>query len=258
MPILISKEMQKFTKEKIYPVSIFDSDKNNSIKPSLLLNYMQSLAAESIDCFSSSVSCNGLAQNGLGWFLIRYRIEFDDYPENVEKIRILTESRGCHRMTAFRDFEAYDAISGNRLLRATSSWFIVDLNNKSILNIQHEYPDVNDFEKREDDLILQKLKPIDRVDNEKVFHVRYDDLDLNGHVNNTVYITWALEALDYEFRSTHKLKTLDIYYKHEVKYGEDILSSVKIDNENSITEHLIKNVNTGNEVCLLRAKFIKI
>ena len=42
-------------------------------------------------------------------------------------------------------------------------------------------------------------------------------LDLNGHVNNTVYITWAMEALDYEFRSKHKLKTLDIYFKHEVK-----------------------------------------
>ena len=52
---------------------------------------------------------------------------------------------------------------------------------------------------------------------------------MNGHVNNTVYVTWAMEALDYDFRIQHKLKTLDIYFKHEVKYGDDILSIVKTD-----------------------------
>ena len=102
---------------------------------------------------------------------------------------------------------------------------------------------------------LQKLKPIDSVDSEKVFHVRYDDLDMNGHVNNTVYITWAMEALDFEFRNNYKLKTLDIYFKQEVKYGDDIISQVKIDKENLTTEHLIKNVKTGEDVCLLKAVF---
>ena len=67
-----------------------------------------------------------------------------------------------------------------------------------------------------------------------------------------------MEALDYEFRSKHKLKTLDIYFKHEVKYGEDILSLVKIYKEDKTTEHLIKNAKTGEEVCLLKAEFVEI
>ena len=96
------------------------------------------------------------------------------------------------------------------------------------------------------------------VDYEKTFHVRYDDLDINNHVNNTVYISWALEALDYKYRTTHNISDLDIYFKHEISYGEDIISQVKYDYENNVTEHLIKNAQTGEELCLLRAEFVEI
>ena len=145
---------------------------------------------------------------------------------------------------------------GKRILKAASSWFVVDLESKSVINIQQEYPEFLRYEKREDDLTLAKLKSVEDFDNEKIFHVRYDDLDINNHVNNTVYINWALEALDYEFRSSHSLKTLDIYFKHEVKYGDDIVSKVRIDKENLVTEHVILNAATAEEVCLLRAEHV--
>ena len=54
------------------------------------------------------------------------------------------------------------------------------------------------------------------------------------------------------------IKTLDIYFKHEVKYGDDIISSVKIDRENLTSEHLITDANTGEEVCLLKASYVAI
>ena len=250
--------LNKYTLSDTYHVSMSEVDTKGAIKPAVLLNYMQDLAAKSIDKIGHELSCEGLAQKGQGWFLIRYRIEFDDYPINVSNITVNTESRGGIRMTAYRDFECFNKKSGKRILKAVSSWFIVDLQNKSVINIQKEYPEFLQFEKRENDLELKKLKSIESSDNEKLFHVRYDDLDLNGHVNNTVYITWAMEALDYEFRSKHKLKTLDIYFKHEVKYGEDILSLVKIYKEEKTTEYLIKNAKTGEEVCLLKAEFVEI
>lgn len=250
------QENSKYFLENIYPVSMSETDMKYRLKPAVLLNFMQDLAAKSIDNIDHEYSCDELLRNGRGWFLIRYRIEFDDYPVNVESVKVKTESRGVHRMAAYRDFECFNNNTCERFLRATSSWFIVDLDNKSVVNISKEYPEFPAFEKRVDDLELQKLKPIESVDSEKVFHVRYDDLDMNGHVNNTVYITWAMEALDFEFRTKYKLKTLDIYFKQEVKYGDDIISQVKIDNENLTTEHLIKNVKTGEDVCLLKAVFM--
>lgn len=258
MTIVITKENERCTMESVCPISIAETDCNHKVKPVVILNFMQDLAYHSIEKYDVKYGCNGLAELGLGWFIIRYHIEFENNPDDVKKLKILTESRGVRRMTAYRDFEVYDNDTGVRILRAASTWFIVDFANKSVINAQKDFPDFNLYEDREDDLQMIKLKSIDSFDAEKIFHVRYDDIDVNNHVNNTVYITWALEALDYEFRKTHNLKALDIYFKHEVSYGEDVVSQVKYDMENNVTEHLIKRVSDGEELCLLRAEFVKI
>ncbi len=255
MTIVINEGTSLVTLERNYPVSISEIDRQYMLKPAVLFNFMQDLAAKSIDHYGHQYCWDELYKKGLGWFLIRYRVEFDDYPVNVSGLKIQTESRGCNRMTAYRDFEVFDCNSNRRYLRASSSWFIVNLENKSVVSIQNEYPDFLRYEKREDDLTLRKLSSFETFDFQKVFHVRYDDLDINDHVNNTVYITWAMEVLDYKFRSSHKLKTMDIYFKHEVKYGDDIISQVRYDMENLSTEHVIKNVNTGEELCLLRFEY---
>lgn len=249
-------ESSKYFLEEVYPVSMSETDMKYRLKPAALFNFMQDLAAKSIDKIDHEFSCDELLRNGRGWFLIRYRVEFDDYPGNMNHVKVKTESRGVHRLNAYRDFECFNEQTGKCFLRATSSWFIVNIDNKSVINIQKEYPEFPLYEKRENDLELQKLKSIESFDFEKVFHVRYDDLDMNGHVNNTVYINWAMEALDFNFRNNYKLKTLDIYFKQEVKYGDDIISQVKIDKDNLITEHLIKNAKTSEEVCLLKAVFV--
>ncbi len=253
---IVIDENKRTALEAIFPVSIAETECSHRIKPVVIFNCMQDLAARSINHYDYRYGCEGLAEEGRGWYIIRYRVEFDDYPLDVKELKIRTESRGVQRMTAFRDFEVFDNSTGKRILKAASSWFVVDLESKSVINIQQEYPEFLRYEKREDDLTLAKLKSVEDFDNEKIFHVRYDDLDINNHVNNTVYINWALEALDYEFRSSHSLKTLDIYFKHEVKYGDDIVSKVRIDKENLVTEHVILNAATAEEVCLLRAEHV--
>lgn len=258
MPIVMTKETERLTLEKIYPVAVCENDKQYYLKPAVLFNYMQDIAAKGINHYDVRYCWDELYKKGRGWFLTRYRVEFDEYPLQLTEVRLRTESRGCHRMNAYRDFEAYDNLTGKRLMRGASSWLIVDLSDKSILNVQTEYPDFPLYEKREDDLSLNKLRSFDVPDAEKLFHVRYDDLDINNHVNNTVYITWAMEALEHDFRSSHKLKTIDINFKHEVSYGEDILSQIKYYRENLKTEHIVKNAKTGDELCIMRAEFVKI
>lgn len=248
----------KYTLEKDYAISISETDCSHKIKPVVLFNYMQDLAEKSIAKVDEQYSCDSLAQKGLGWFIIRYRIEFENYLTDLKNIRIKTESRGCQKSTFYRDFEVYDNASGARMLRAVSSWFIVDLTRKSIVNIEKDFPEFLKFEERKDDLKLNRLKSLDRIDIEKSFEIRYDDLDINNHVNNTVYITWALESLDYEFRKANTIKSVEVYYKHDVTFGEPILSQVYIDEENMITEHLIKNAKTEEALCLLKIEYEKI
>lgn len=258
MSIMLENDIDNKMLEVYYPVGVGDSDKQYYLKPAALFNYMQDIAAKSINHYNPRYCWDELYKKGRGWFVTRYRIEFESYPLQISELRLVTESRGCHKMNAYRDFEAYDTKTGKLLMKGASSWLIVNLDDKSIINIHNEYPDFPVFEKREYDLVLNKIRSFETSDSEKVFHVRYDDLDINNHVNNTTYITWAMESLDYDFRASHVLKYLDINFKHEVGYGEDILSQVKYNNENLTTEHIIKNVRTGEELCVLKVWYSKI
>ena len=197
--------------ESIFPISIAEADCMGRVKPVVLLNFMQDVADKSINTCGVDLGYEDIVKKGLGWFLIRYRVEFDSDLKNIEELKVQTENRGSQKLNALRDFEVFDNFTGKRILRATTSWLLVDLQSKSLVNISKDYQKLIKFEKREDDLILQKLKSPEVFDSEKVFSVRYDDLDVNNHVNNTVYVGWALEALDFEFRKNNTLKSLDIY-----------------------------------------------
>ena len=239
-----------YTLEKTYPISMSEQDMTYALKPAALLNLLQDMGARNID--GTPLGRQELLDEGLAWFLVRYRIEFDEYPSGLNEITLRTENRGTLKQTAYREFKAFTT-DGKKLLSAITSWLMVDLKDKSLVNIEQKFPVIRKFEKREDDVILRKLKAPENYDIEKRYHVRYDDLDMNGHVNNTVYMSWAMEALPIEFKTTHKIKAIDIYFKHEVKYGEDILSCVKI-NEDT-TEHVIKNAQNDDEVCLIKIEW---
>ena len=239
-----------YTLEKTYPISMSEHDLQYRLKPAALLNLLQDMGARNI--YGTPFGNQELNAQNLGWFLVRYRIEFDNYPKELSEMSFRTENRGTLKQTAYRTFEAYTP-DGERVLRALSSWLMVDLENKSLVNIEQRFPDITKFEKKENDLTLRKLKTITEWNREKTFHVRYEDLDMNGHVNNTVYMSWAMEALDMEFLNSHNIKNIDIYYKHEVRYGDDVVSLAYVGDDYS--EHLIKNANTDEEVCLIRVEY---
>ena len=111
------------------------------------------------------------------------------------------------------------------------------------------------YQKREGDLVFSKIKH-ENPTIEKEFEVRYNDLDVNQHANNGNYIIWAFEPLDFNFKSTHKLKTLDLIYKKEAKFGEKIISQIEFKDTNT-TVHRLKNIQE-EDLCLLECTWEKI
>lgn len=258
MSIVVTEE-NKSTLQRNYLVTVGDSDRHHYAKTSVLVDYMQDLAVKSINNFDPRFCWDTLCAKGLAWFLIKYRLEIYKYPMMDNLIDLRTENRGCSKFTAYRDFEAFDVETGDKFFKAITSWLIVNLKDKSLVNLQKDYPEFPVFEKREDDIVLfGKLKTLENPDSEKVFSVRYDDLDINNHVNNIVYLSWATETLDYDFRDSHKLKAVDVYFKHEAKLGDDVLSQVKYNREDLTTEHILKNAETNEELCVLKMEFTKI
>ncbi len=229
-----------------------EMDYNLVLKPSALLNFLQDMASANAEQLDFGYSA--IVKKNLAWFLLKYRLEFSEYPQNLYNLTLTTEPRGYNRLFAYRDFGLYDG--EKQLGKVSSIWSLVDLDNKKLANIQTalDSPAMKPYEKREDDLIFDKIPAIENPNIEKKFEIRFDDLDVNRHVNNCNYIIWAFEPLSFDFRSTKRLKTLDIAYKKEVKYGDEILSQIQIVNNTTI--HNIKNLTTGEDLCSMKAEWI--
>lgn len=220
------------------------------LKPSAILNYLQDLAsynAESLGFGYSYVTSHNLA-----WFLLKYHMEFYDYPQNIHNLTVKTEPRGCHKLFAYRDFEICD--EEKIFARIASIWAVADIDTRTLVPAQKALNNekMAEFKKREDDLNFSKIQIPSKIDYEKTFEVRYDDIDVNMHANNCNYIIWAFEPLPIEFYNNHKLKTLDMQFKKEIKYGEKVVSQIEKTSPNT-TLHLLKNSMTGEDLCLVRA-----
>ena len=225
-----------------------------ALKPSSLLNFFQDIASENAQNLGFGYSYT--AERNLGWFLLKYRIEFTNYPVSVYDLTIKTEPRGCNKLFAYRDFWVYNGV--NLLGRASSIWSLVDMNSKAPVSVEKTLNNkyMSSFVKRDDDFIFQKIKPSLNIDISKTFDIRYEDIDVNLHANNGSYIIWALEPLDYNFRFERKIKTLDIHFKKEAKYGTKILSLVDC-KDNLTTSHIIKNADTLEDLCYLEVVWQK-
>ena len=240
--------------EETVKIRYSEMDCDLVLKPGAMLQFLQDLASDNAEQLDFGYSY--IIKHNLAWFLLKYRLEFDDYPEGIYDLTIKTEPRGYNKMFAFRDF--YITHQGKQIGRAASTWTLVDLTTKSMANASEIFANnkyMTLHEKREDDLNYEKIRLPEKFDVEKTFEVRFDDLDVNKHVNNANYIVWAIEPLSFDFRRSHKLKTVDMMFKKEITYGNSVLSEVAIDGNKTI--HAVKNSQTGEELCVMNAEWIE-
>lgn len=234
-----------------YTIKYSEMNQDLALKPYSLLNYLQDIASENAEQLGFGYSY--ISNKNLAWFLIKYRMEFNEYPVGVYDFKIKTAPRGYNRLFAYRDFEIFNdkKVFG----RIFSMWSVVDLNTRSTVLIEPAInnPNMPQYQKQDSDLAFSKIKPLNEITNQKEFFVRYNDLDVNGHANNGNYITWAFESLDYEFLTNHKIKTLDMFFKKEAKYGEKIISEVEI--KDNVTTHRIRNLE-NEDLCLVECNWI--
>ena len=63
----------------------------------------------------------------------------------------------------------------------------------------------------------------------KDYHVRFYDLDMNGHVNNSKYLDWIFEVMGADFLMKHIPRKIHLKYVKEVRPGGQITSSYNLE-----------------------------
>jgi len=236
--------------KKQFQIRYLDLDFQGKIKPEFLLNYLMDSAAEHATRLGVGVA--DLVSLNLIWVLSRWHIAISRYPQAGETISITTWPSTRQGRFSMREFDVLDSAGGS--VKATTSWLAVDLERKRPVKLDSFLPDFPLCPDRaiEDD--FPPLPNLEKADLEQAFPVLKSDLDLNQHVNSTIYVHWALETVPKEVLFRLRPAEIEINYKAEAFYGDQILSQTQLVTGSEAPQfiHQIVRAEDGKELALLK------
>ncbi len=239
-------KISKYSKQ--YSVRSYECDRNNNLRILTLMNILQDIA--DVNATELGFGLDFCIQNGMTWVGANYVLEINRLPNIHEDITIETWPSAKNKLTAYRDYEVFGE-DGNSIIKATSQWILLSLETKRPISVLKKMTDKPMLEERSIDTSFPKIGELTKIDSQFKFRVRFDDIDLNKHINNAVYILWATEAVDEDFRLSHNPHKISINFKKEGYIGEKIMVLTQMDNNTSI--HSIRTYDSDNERELARA-----
>lgn len=211
----------KLIHEKPFAVRYYELDAGGCVHPVTLLNYLQDAADE--HATKLGVGVTALHARNLTWVLSRLHLTVARYagPGETVLVRTWPSTRGS--LFTCREFELLDE-AARVVARATTSWAVIDLGRRRPVRFAEMLPDYPLDSRRALDDEFLSLPPCGAGDAERRFTVRRDDLDINRHVNNAVYVGWALEATPAATAATLRPADLEVAYRAEAFAGETVLA----------------------------------
>jgi medium-chain acyl-[acyl-carrier-protein] hydrolase len=240
---------------KEYPVHSYETDVRGLVKASALFNYLQDSAGEHAALLGVGVL--DLFKRRMTWVLSRYHVLIHRYPAMGARLEVTTWPSGKHGYFALRDFEVADG-GGRPVISATSSWMVIGLAEKQPIKVDEAITVPYAIDKRALNDPFGSLPVPSARDAEVPFRVESGHIDWNRHVNNAVYIQWALEAVPPEVLQTGRAVELEVSYRAEAFYGDTVVSVAQRaveENPGPVFLHQILNAGTGAELTRLRTRW---
>jgi medium-chain acyl-[acyl-carrier-protein] hydrolase len=206
-----------------FRIHTYDVDFRARALPLSLLNFLQDTAGEHATRLGFSVL--ELLKRDLTWLLSRYHIRVRRYPSLGETISITTWPSGKQGIFALRDFEIADA-AGRTIGEATSSWVLWNPKLRQPARLEENLPDRTALDKRALPDDFGPLPACPDGGRELPFRVEMQDIDFNNHVNHPVYIQWALETAPESVLRTLAPVEIEVAYKGEALYGDEVVSRI--------------------------------
>lgn len=207
-------ERRQYTEQMV--VLDGDSDFRRNLKPSALLRYVEQVSANHARAYGMDYAF--FKAHHCAFLVAKQAVQITRMPRRAEKLSLATacevfQKGSMKRVTTLAD-EA-----GSPLAMVDSRWMLVDTETERILRGPNWTTEGFQNEELPETLpqLVHKSKDLIRAGE---WTARYSLCDLNGHINNAVYLDIACDAIPLtEWKEKH-LKFFSVKYHREVPMGE--------------------------------------
>ena len=216
------------------------------------------------DCFQDvgsehaailGISARHLLTQNYTWVMLKYNVRIERLPLWNEEVTVKTWRFPHKNLYDLREFDVLDS-KGNILIKALSSWVMMNFTSRKPVRLDRFIPEKLMVGQNPVDDDFSRLEAQEDYDGEVPFKVRMQDIDFNNHVNNSVYIGWAVEAVPEEIHRNYLLSQVEITYLNEIAYGHTIKSRIRSNGHNHTAVFLHSITGGENLTELTRLKTV--
>ena len=208
------------SRDDLFFINWHEADINGKVKISSLCNYLQESAWRNASDLGFGYS--EAMSKDQAWVIVAQRLEMRKYPRWGETLRVETWPRDIKGLFALRDYRIFDK-QDELLGAASSSWMIIDVKTRRPRKLEilrdslHLTLGKNALGK--DPELLKDSGPLEEI---ALHQVEYTEIDFYGHVNNTRYVDWCMNAFPMEHHRHFEVAGMTINYLLEVRDKEII------------------------------------
>ena len=233
-------------KEEKFRIRTYECGVDGRIKIFLLMQRMQEIAA--LHAEQLGLGFDKLSEMNGYWVLSNIRIEISRLPGRDDEVALRTWPSGYSRTIATREFVSKDQNSAE-LFRAGSEWMVLNKQTnrlKNLFRLDLNLPKTGQKVLPDE---LKRLEPMNEYNKVGQVLVPHSVIDLNGHVNNTEYVRWGIDALRRECKIDN-VRCVQATYLSEVFEGDELEMLVSPD-ESGKFGVLGRKSNTKTNVFLM-------
>ncbi len=200
---------------KEYHLRAGDFDQFNRIKPSAVLELFQDAAGQHAE--ELGLGFEAMLARSYLWVLTRIRFRILAQPKSYQRVVIKTWPLEPNRLNYRREYCMEDE-QGNRLIAGSSEWVVIHSEKRRFVSVPDLYPFTDGFHPElmfEEKLV--KIPDFESAEPPYPVTPGFCELDVNGHVNNTKYANYVLDAVNPG--RDEELVEVQIDYRKEVLQG---------------------------------------
>ncbi|PKA63803.1 Palmitoyl-acyl carrier protein thioesterase, chloroplastic [Apostasia shenzhenica] len=268
---------KRFVYRQTFVIRSYEIGPDKTATMETLMNLLQETAL-------NHVRSSGLASDGFGathemnirkliWVVTRINIHVDRYSRWGDVVEIDTWVAASGKNGMRRDWIIRDYNTKNIITRATSNWVIMHRETRRLTKIPEQVrEEVKPFYlNRRIIFDLDDYSAIDKLNDETAENIRsglaprWNDMDVNQHVNNVKYIGWILESVPMDVLEKYHLTSMTLEYRRECRQSHllESLTSIKpsvCEDENTCktdlkSTHLLRLQENQSEIVRARAKW---